>query len=67
MTNWYSLFQSSLEVTGTYKHMKVKLVADGFNPSVIQDPLYVLNERKHCYEHLSVSYYHLINSGEVHF
>ncbi|XP_048119563.1 very long-chain acyl-CoA synthetase-like isoform X1 [Alosa alosa] len=58
--------KSSLEVTGTFKHMKVNLVADGFNPSAIQDPLYVLNEKEHCYDQMTMNYYKSINSGEVH-
>ncbi|MBN3296310.1 S27A2 synthetase, partial [Amia calva] len=41
--------QNALEVTGTFKQMKVKLVEEGFNPVLVQDPLYFLDESKKCY------------------
>ncbi|KAF6732672.1 Very long-chain acyl-CoA synthetase [Oryzias melastigma] len=36
--------QDALSVTGTFKHMKVKLGEEGFNPATIQDPLYFLED-----------------------
>lgn len=38
--------QDDLVVTGTFKQMKVKLAEEGFNPAVIKDPLYFLEENK---------------------
>uniref|UniRef100_A0A3Q1EIE6 long-chain-fatty-acid--CoA ligase n=1 Tax=Acanthochromis polyacanthus TaxID=80966 RepID=A0A3Q1EIE6_9TELE len=38
--------QDDLVVTGTFKQMKVKLAEEGFNPSVIKDPLYFLEDNK---------------------
>ncbi|XP_028999719.1 long-chain fatty acid transport protein 2-like [Betta splendens] len=38
--------QDALAVTGTYKQMKLELVAEGFNPAVIRDPLFFLEEDK---------------------
>lgn len=35
-----------LEVTGTFKKMKVKLAEEGFNPAVVQDPLFFLEDNK---------------------
>ncbi|XP_030269170.1 very long-chain acyl-CoA synthetase-like [Sparus aurata] len=38
--------QDDLVVTGTFKQMKVKLGEEGFNPSVIKDPLFYLEDNK---------------------
>lgn len=32
--------QPEMEVTGTFKHRKVELVKEGFDPSVINEPIY---------------------------
>ncbi|XP_061596380.1 long-chain fatty acid transport protein 2-like [Cololabis saira] len=36
--------QDALVLTGTYKQMKVKLGEEGFNPTVIKDPLFFLQD-----------------------
>jgi fatty-acyl-CoA synthase len=36
-----------IEVTGTFKHRKVELVKEGFDPSVIPDPLYFLDGERY--------------------
>uniref|UniRef100_A0A8P4G8J6 long-chain-fatty-acid--CoA ligase n=1 Tax=Dicentrarchus labrax TaxID=13489 RepID=A0A8P4G8J6_DICLA len=38
--------QDALVVTGTFKQMKGKLAEDGFNPAVIKDPLFYLEDNK---------------------
>ncbi|TDH16890.1 hypothetical protein EPR50_G00002700 [Perca flavescens] len=38
--------QDALVVTGTFKQMKVKLGEEGFNPAVIRDPLFYLEDNK---------------------
>ncbi|KAM4602598.1 long-chain fatty acid transport protein 2-like [Polymixia lowei] len=38
--------QDSLTLTGTFKQMKVKLAEEGFNPAVIADPLFYLEDSK---------------------
>ncbi|XP_035508428.1 very long-chain acyl-CoA synthetase-like [Morone saxatilis] len=38
--------QDALVVTGTFKQMKVKLAEEGFNPAVIRDPLFYLEDNK---------------------
>ncbi|KAI3377479.1 hypothetical protein L3Q82_008651, partial [Scortum barcoo] len=38
--------QDALVVTGTFKQMKVKLAEEGFNPAVIKDPLFYLEDNK---------------------
>ncbi|KAL4660738.1 very long-chain acyl-CoA synthetase-like [Arapaima gigas] len=57
--------QSSLDVTGTYKQVKVKLVKEGFNPAAIQDPLYFLDERRKSYVPLTTEIYSSIESGDI--
>ncbi|KAL7870151.1 hypothetical protein SRHO_G00076480 [Serrasalmus rhombeus] len=41
--------QVALDVTSTFKQVKVRLVEEGFNPSAIRDPLYFLEDRKRTY------------------
>ncbi|XP_054900812.1 long-chain fatty acid transport protein 2-like [Poeciliopsis prolifica] len=38
--------QDAVAVTGTFKHLKAKLAAQGFDPAVIQDPLFFLEDGK---------------------
>uniref|UniRef100_A0A3B4ZYM7 long-chain-fatty-acid--CoA ligase n=1 Tax=Stegastes partitus TaxID=144197 RepID=A0A3B4ZYM7_9TELE len=38
--------QDDMAVTGTFKQMKVTLAEEGFNPAVIKDPLYFLEDNK---------------------
>ncbi|XP_033997273.1 very long-chain acyl-CoA synthetase-like isoform X1 [Trematomus bernacchii] len=57
--------QSSLDVTGTFKHLKMKLVAEGFNPNQITDPLYFLDEKDKSYVPLTVDKFNLITSGQI--
>ncbi|XP_041645335.1 very long-chain acyl-CoA synthetase-like [Cheilinus undulatus] len=38
--------QNALELTGTFKQMKVKLAEEGFNPAVIKDPMFYLEDNK---------------------
>ncbi|XP_072554384.1 long-chain fatty acid transport protein 2-like isoform X2 [Paramormyrops kingsleyae] len=57
--------QSQLDITGTYKQKKVKLVDEGFNPAAIEDPLYILNEREKSYIPMTQKTYSLIASGQM--
>ncbi|KAK2842415.1 hypothetical protein Q5P01_012615 [Channa striata] len=57
--------QPSLEMTGTFKMKKVKLVEEGFNPAHITDPLYFLLTEKKTYVPLTVEIYKAIASGEI--
>jgi fatty-acyl-CoA synthase len=42
-------------ITGTFKHRKVDLVEQGFDPSRIADPLFVFNGQTRSYEPLDVA------------
>ncbi|XP_005943338.1 very long-chain acyl-CoA synthetase [Haplochromis burtoni] len=57
--------QSAVEVTGTFKQMKVKLVEEGFDPGRIQDPLYILDDNAKSYVPLTAQIYHAIISGST--
>ncbi|XP_072860550.2 long-chain fatty acid transport protein 2 isoform X2 [Pogona vitticeps] len=41
--------REALEITGTFKQCKSQLVKEGFNPAVVSDPLYFLDDREKCY------------------
>lgn len=56
-----------MEITGTFKHRKVDLVKDGFNPESVQDPIYWLNPESKTYERLDTATYARITAGEVKF
>ncbi|XP_041082676.1 very long-chain acyl-CoA synthetase-like [Polyodon spathula] len=57
--------QNSLEVTGTFKQMKVKLAEEGFDPAVVQDPLYFLDENEKTYVPMTQEIYNSIISKHV--
>ncbi|XP_034536904.1 very long-chain acyl-CoA synthetase-like [Notolabrus celidotus] len=57
--------QSAVELTGTFKQMKVKLVEQGFDPGCIQDPLYILNDSEKSYVPLTAQVYSSIISGNM--
>lgn len=54
-----------MEVTSTFKQMKVKLVEESFNPGRIQDPLYILDDKKKSYVPLTAEVYSSIISGNI--
>uniref|UniRef100_A0A8C3RW79 long-chain-fatty-acid--CoA ligase n=1 Tax=Chelydra serpentina TaxID=8475 RepID=A0A8C3RW79_CHESE len=49
--------QDALEVTGTFKQCKGQLVKEGFNPALIKDPLFFLDESKTCFIPMSPQIY----------
>ncbi|KAL2088892.1 hypothetical protein ACEWY4_015791 [Coilia grayii] len=54
--------QSSLDVTGTYKQMKVKLAEEGFDPSVTDEAMYFLEENE-GYIPMTKDIYNAITEG----
>jgi len=52
-----------IEVTGTFKYRKLDLVAEGFDPNKVKDPLYVRGERG--YQKLTKPVFEKIMSGEM--
>uniref|UniRef100_A0A673X0F9 long-chain-fatty-acid--CoA ligase n=1 Tax=Salmo trutta TaxID=8032 RepID=A0A673X0F9_SALTR len=57
--------QNVVEVTGTFKQMKVRLVEEGFDPASITDPLYILQERKQSYTPMTGQIYSSIVAGII--
>jgi fatty-acyl-CoA synthase len=57
--------QGEIEVTGTFKHRKIELVKEGFDPKVIKEPLYFLDPVDGHYLKLTVELFDRIMAGEV--
>ncbi|KAG7468096.1 hypothetical protein MATL_G00139130 [Megalops atlanticus] len=55
--------QSCLLKTGTFKQVKGKLIAEGFSPSEIQDPLYFLDDKQRSCIPVTQEIYDSIVSG----
>lgn len=53
------------EVTGTFKYRKVELKKEGFDPAVVDEPLYVLADREKGYEPLTQALFDRIKNGAV--
>lgn len=51
-------------VTGTFKQMKAKLAEEGFNPAVIRDPLFFLEDSK-GYVHMTQEIFNSIAEGRL--
>ncbi|KAG8001272.1 Very long-chain acyl-CoA synthetase [Nibea albiflora] len=56
--------QDALVVTGTFKQMKVKLAEEGFNPAIIKDPLFYLEDSK-GYVPMTQEIFNSIAEGKV--
>ncbi|KAM6937236.1 long-chain fatty acid transport protein 2 [Xenentodon cancila] len=57
--------QPCLEMTGTFKMKKVKLVEEGFNPELIKDSVYFLDPEKKTYVPLTEQIYRAISLSEI--
>uniref|UniRef100_G1NC64 Uncharacterized protein n=1 Tax=Meleagris gallopavo TaxID=9103 RepID=G1NC64_MELGA len=57
--------QETMEMTGTFKQQKFRLVDEGFNPSTITDPLYFLDNSKQTYILLTKEVHERILSGQI--
>ncbi|KAF1568135.1 UNVERIFIED_CONTAM: Long-chain fatty acid transport protein 6, partial [Eudyptes pachyrhynchus] len=57
--------QEKMEMTGTFKQQKFRLVDEGFNPSTITDPLYFLDNSKKAYVLLTEEVHEMILSGKM--
>lgn len=54
-----------MDVTATFKQLKLKLVEAGFDPSATSDSLYFLCERERTYVSLTPSVYRRILSHSI--
>jgi fatty-acyl-CoA synthase len=57
--------QKEMEVTGTFKHRKVELVKEGYDPTSVADPLYFLDPVTSQYVRLTKELHDRINAGEI--
>ncbi|KFV86203.1 Long-chain fatty acid transport protein 6 [Struthio camelus australis] len=54
-----------MQITATFKHQKMHLVNEGFNPEIISQPLYFLHEPACSYIPLTREIYKKVISGEI--
>ncbi|HEX6860973.1 MAG TPA: long-chain-acyl-CoA synthetase [Caulobacteraceae bacterium] len=55
--------QPQIETTGTFKYRKMDLVADGFDPARVKDPIYFRNPDKKAYTKLTKASHEKILDG----
>nr|XP_020755365.1 bile acyl-CoA synthetase isoform X2 [Odocoileus virginianus texanus] len=55
--------QDALEITGTFKLVKSRLVREGFNVSVVADPLFVLDNEAQAFRPLTPDIYRAVCEG----
>jgi len=60
-------FRTALDTTGTFKQMKGDLKKEGFDPSKVHEPLYVLVPRSDRYQPMTADIYARIQSGDIAF
>ncbi|XP_069490144.1 long-chain fatty acid transport protein 2-like [Ambystoma mexicanum] len=57
--------QGEIETTGTYKQRKGNLVKEGFDPTVIKDPLYYMDDKGACYVSMTQDIFDSIQQRRV--
>ena len=57
--------QPEMEITGTFKHRKVDLVKEGFDPDVIAEPVYFNDPAAKTFVPLDAALYQKICAGDV--
>lgn len=57
--------KSEIDVTGTFKQKKIDLVREGFDPSVIADPIYFDDHERQSFVRLDKPLYERIVGGQV--
>ncbi|CAI9161216.1 unnamed protein product [Rangifer tarandus platyrhynchus] len=55
--------QDALEITGTFKLVKSRLVREGFNVSIVADPLFVLDNEAQAFRPLTPDIYRAVCEG----
>ncbi|XP_010123906.1 PREDICTED: long-chain fatty acid transport protein 6-like, partial [Chlamydotis macqueenii] len=54
-----------MQITATFKHQKMQLVNEGFNPEIISEPLYFMHEPARSYIPLTREIYKNVVSGKI--
>ena len=57
--------RSHMDTTGTFKHRKVDLVREGFDPAFVPEPLYFRDDEAESYVPLDADLFRRIVEGEV--
>ncbi|KAG5270621.1 hypothetical protein AALO_G00194720 [Alosa alosa] len=57
--------QNCVEVTGTFKQMKKTLVEEGFNPTLVTDPLFFLDDKDKSYVPMTEDIFQAIVCGNI--
>ncbi|XP_015281339.1 PREDICTED: very long-chain acyl-CoA synthetase isoform X2 [Gekko japonicus] len=57
---YFVRIQDAIEITGTFKYRKVQLAEEGFNPEVIKDAMYFLEDKEKSYVPLTTDIYNSI-------
>ncbi|EMP29152.1 Very long-chain acyl-CoA synthetase [Chelonia mydas] len=57
--------QDAIEITTTFKHRKVQLMEEGFNPAVIRDGLYFLDDKEKMYVPMTEDIYNAIYNNSL--
>lgn len=57
--------QESLATTETFKQQKVRMAKEGFDPSALPDPLYVLDPAGGAYLPLTPARYQALLAGDL--
>ncbi|XP_053898533.1 long-chain fatty acid transport protein 2 isoform X2 [Malaclemys terrapin pileata] len=57
--------QDAIEITATFKHRKVQLVEEGFNPAVLRGGLYFLDDKEKMYVPMTQDIYNAINNSSL--
>ena len=59
------LLQGEMEITGTFKHRKIELVKEGFDPATLSDPVFWLDPDTKGYKPLTPEAYAKLMAGDV--
>ena len=57
--------QKEIEITGTFKHKKVDLVKEGYNPQNVLDPLFFIDDKNGKYINLDDNLYEKIINKDI--
>lgn len=57
--------QESLATTETFKQQKVRMAKEGFDPSALSDPLYILDQARGAYLPLTPARYSALLAGDL--
>ncbi len=57
--------KGSIDTTATFKHRKIELARDGFDTTVVRDPIYFDDPERQAYVPLDAARYERIDSGKI--